>query len=119
MREDKYYKIMRLKDGLYSTGGTSPRFAPRGKVWRNIGFLKNHLHQVDDNLVYTGCVVIELVTRETEESRVPVVNLLVELAETKKAKELERERAWQLVERRRELEQLAALKAKYPQGSES
>lgn len=36
------YKI-KNKDGLYSTGGTTPKFVKDGKVWSKLSHLKNHL----------------------------------------------------------------------------
>lgn len=31
------------KDGLFSTGGTNPRFTKRGKTWGNLAHLSSHL----------------------------------------------------------------------------
>lgn len=43
----KAYKI-RIKDtGLYSLGGTTPKFNKSGKVWNSLGSLKNHLRLVN------------------------------------------------------------------------
>lgn len=40
----KVYRI-RDKNGLYSTGGTSPDFTRGGKTWSNLGHVKSHLRQ--------------------------------------------------------------------------
>lgn len=61
----KIYKIKRISDGLYSTGGQWPTFTKTGKNWTGLGPLKNHLHIVESWYdshpnsvnVYTDCVV--------------------------------------------------------------
>jgi hypothetical protein len=35
--------------GTYSTGGTSPTFTTKGKVWNSLGALKNHLNLATDS----------------------------------------------------------------------
>lgn len=40
-----YYQIRRRTDGLYSTGGTNPRFTKRGKLWTKSP-LHSHLNLV-------------------------------------------------------------------------
>ena len=42
----KFYKIRDLSTGLYSTGGSHPRWTKRGKVWHTLGTLKLHLKNV-------------------------------------------------------------------------
>ena len=37
------YMIRRMSDGLFSTGGASPRFTKTGKIWKNLNNLHNHL----------------------------------------------------------------------------
>ena len=56
------YKIKRLSDGLYSTGGTRFAFNKKGKVWTSIGGLKNHLNMFGDygKKKYEGCVLITI-----------------------------------------------------------
>lgn len=41
----KNYKgyVIQNGEGLYSSGGSSPKFTELGKIWRTIGQLKNHL----------------------------------------------------------------------------
>jgi hypothetical protein len=39
------YVIVDVHTGLFSSGGTEPKFKKKGKVWSNIGHLKNHLAQ--------------------------------------------------------------------------
>ena len=42
------YKI-RHKDGTFSTGGMSPYFTTKGKIWHTLGALKNHLNYATSN----------------------------------------------------------------------
>lgn len=44
MMDKKIFMIKDSQTGLFSTGGTTPRFTKRGKVWSSSGALKNHLH---------------------------------------------------------------------------
>lgn len=41
----KVFKIRDIETGLFSTGGTSPRWTKRGKSWSQINHVKNHLRQ--------------------------------------------------------------------------
>jgi len=42
------YKIRRKSDGLFSSGGSGPRFSTKEKAWATIGQLKNHLQLFKD-----------------------------------------------------------------------
>lgn len=58
------YKIKR-HDGLYSAGGTMPKFTSNGKFWR-----KNHLHAHLNNVInintkYQDCQIVEYDVIET------------------------------------------------------
>ena len=44
---ETYFRIRRIKDGLFSTGGIDPDWSKKGKIWKGIGPLKLHLLQVD------------------------------------------------------------------------
>lgn len=57
------FKIRRLPDGFYSTGGITPKFSKNGKQWTSKGSLKNHLNIVDLSY-YKNC---ELVRFDLEE----------------------------------------------------
>ena len=37
------YRIKRKADGMYSSGRQHPRFDSKGKWWRSIGAVRNHL----------------------------------------------------------------------------
>ena len=65
--------MIQNKEGLFSTGGSSPRFTKKGKAWTNIGHLKNHLNMFIDYMgrvphyPYSGCklVTLERVIKDT------------------------------------------------------
>lgn len=40
----KLYRIKNVSTGLYSLGGGFPKWNKTGKVWKNIGQLKNHFN---------------------------------------------------------------------------
>jgi len=69
----KYYKVKRSLDGLFSTGGRGPNigFTNKGKLWRGIGTLRNHISMITgqwekaNTLInyphpYEDCEIIEL-----------------------------------------------------------
>lgn len=41
------YKVRSKKTGLYSKGGMTPTFSKIGKIWKNIGHLRNHFNVLD------------------------------------------------------------------------
>ena len=73
------FKIRRKSDGLFSTGGTTPKFTKNGKTWSSIGALKNHLNLMNgkrwdsywkqylpiNKTYYDDCEVVELNITET------------------------------------------------------
>ena len=72
----KIYMIMN-EEGLFSTGGSHPRFKKNGKAWTNIGHLKNHLNWVNISF-YKDCRIIvqEIKTIELEEETEELQKLL-------------------------------------------
>lgn len=40
------YVIWNQKTGLFSSGGSCPKLRNKGKIWRTLGHVKNHLHVV-------------------------------------------------------------------------
>lgn len=61
------YKIKRRSDGLFSNGGSCPKFTKKGKIWRTMGHLRSHLNNVGVRRgfqIYDDCEVIELVLNE-------------------------------------------------------
>lgn len=81
----KVYKIRRIADGLYSTGGTSPKWNKHGKTWNTVGHIKNHLAMFKEYNYdirgyvsvladyYTGC---EIVVYETTIAEVETLNVV-------------------------------------------
>lgn len=59
-KEVKMYKI-RNSQGLFSTGGITPTFTKIGKMWSNIGNVKNHLNTGVDIAVYDDCELVEII----------------------------------------------------------
>lgn len=45
----KVYKLQRISDKTFSTGGLHPSFTKTGKTWNKKSHLKNHLTLVDDH----------------------------------------------------------------------
>lgn len=80
----KIYKIRRKSDGLFSTGGLTPRFTKTGKTWNQIGHLKSHFTLLNEDRdyiikhnemfrsarripdgaleIYEGCEIVEIET---------------------------------------------------------
>lgn len=92
------YKIRRKIDGLFSTGGTSPDFSDKGKVWKARGHISSHMKQVGSyyssktkNDYYRDC---EVVTYEVVETEVDTISALdwQESPKTIRAKQLQEER---------------------------
>jgi hypothetical protein len=61
------FKIRRIKDGKFSTGGSVPMFTPNGKTWSEKN-LKLHLSLVNDerygNKPYHGCEIVKYYCEE-------------------------------------------------------
>jgi len=56
------YKIQN-SDGMFSSGGSEPKFQRVGKVWNSIGALKSHLRLVSNQCgksFYDNCIVVVL-----------------------------------------------------------
>lgn len=86
---DTVYKIRRTTDGLFSKGGSYPRFNKIGKAWNTIGYLKSHLTRLGTRRfeeVYKDCEIVEYV-----ESYPISLTAVMEEAETRRA-ELQRQR---------------------------
>jgi hypothetical protein len=92
MTEEKIvYMIRRRSDGLLSSGGNYPQFGKTGKVWKNIGHVKNHLHQfIDYNGKVTGykyndCEIVTLKSVLTTDSTLDLHNIFSELVDKVKS----------------------------------
>ena len=60
MKTECYYKIIN-NEGLFSTGGYSPHFSKKGKIWKKISHLKAHLNQGRVKMYYSeaDCKIIK------------------------------------------------------------
>lgn len=37
------YRIKNTKTGMYSNGGSYPRWSKKGKIWKTLGYVRSHL----------------------------------------------------------------------------
>jgi hypothetical protein len=85
----RLYKIQRESDGLFSTGGSFPRFHKTGKSWEGPAQLVNHLALFKKTRrdVYDGCklVTFELVPVDVKDEKLTIEKIFYEysLQETK------------------------------------
>jgi len=112
------YAIRRRSDGLFSTGGSSPKFTKKGKRWSTIGHVKAHLSMFvgfgyDNSSVYAGCelVAFEISTVETE--KIAMEQLMETYFQERKEREQLRRLEYQRQKTVAEIRKLAELKAKY------
>jgi hypothetical protein len=55
----RFYRIMRLSDGLFSTGGEEPQWTKQGKFWSRLSHLLNHVnHVAPEDYYLVGEVVV-------------------------------------------------------------
>lgn len=98
-----FFKIRRIKDGTFSTGGMSPRFTKKGKTWNTKQALHAHLGLVSIN-VYTchECELVELqmVDHDTQ----PLTPYLKEYRQRKLKEKQEEEAERVEAKRQRELQ---------------
>lgn len=87
------YKIKRKSDGFFSTGGSSPRFNNKGKVWKKLGHLNSHLSQIKED-VYKDCEIVFIIIEENidENNSIDLNSLIQERKILKQKKDLENER---------------------------
>lgn len=59
------YRIRRISDGLYSLGGSRPRWNKKGKTWVDLHCLKKHLslvrYPINPSNPYNDCDNFEIV----------------------------------------------------------
>lgn len=107
------YKLKSNKTGLFSTGGTCPTFSKQGKIWRNIGHLRNHINQLgrggqatyaNNDVVMVAYEVIEIeVETKTFHELVAESNDKKSQREAARKNKIEQ---WQKEQRRKEYERL-------------
>lgn len=106
------YKIRRKVDGLFSMGGSWPRFNKGGKIWKQKGHLTSHLNIVADQRqekAYEDCELVMYELTETEVDSIPVSVYVQQRKELQLQREQERQAAWdkrQKLVRRRTYEEL-------------
>lgn len=74
--EKTLYKIRQKSDGLFSAGGTYPRFTSVGKIWKK-GPLHSHLNLVkraDNEDIYDDCEIVAIELREINSTDVRQYN---------------------------------------------
>lgn len=104
------YKIRRRSDGLFSSGGTYPKFSKKGKVWAARGHVTSHLSQLGDrdrNRYYKDCEVVRVEVQYTDVDTTDVFEWK-HAESTLRAKELEEQRRIEC-EKERKLEEIARL----------
>lgn len=112
----KVYKIRDKETGLFSTGGTYPRFTNKGKSWSGMDALKNHINQFkgrESRWRYDNCEVIEMVLVESELNKYDPNDLLNMGREAEKKRKEESERKYKEWTEREERARLKELKEKY------
>lgn len=103
MQDEFVYKIRRKSDGLFSSGGSSPTFTKKGKVWRDRASLDKHLGmilQYPDRSwgwpKYEDCEVVVFIIGVTDREDIQkYANVILERKadRKRKAKEEQEERA--------------------------
>lgn len=117
--QEKVYKIRRKSDGLFSTGGVSPKFNSVGKVWKKKGHLSSHIAQAVSYFstsvharmksAYADCEVVEYLIQETDIYPVtPIIDEKQEKYEEEKRKRDEQYREFRRQQLKKELEELEA-----------
>jgi hypothetical protein len=104
------YKIRRKSDGLFSTGGMSPHFNEKGKIWNQRGHVSNHManfRKSELDRFYGNCEVVLYQVEETELETLPATEWKV-TKETARAKELQeqRRREYMIEYKKREIKRL-------------
>ena len=106
------FKIRRKADGLFSTGGSWPRFTKKGKLWKAQGHLTSHLTQVQDHLkanYITDCEIVEYELIEQPVGTLSIASYMQEAQDRKDARRKEyedRRAAYRKEQRRKEYEEL-------------
>ena len=105
------YKIRRCTDGMFSQGGSWPRFSKTGKIWKQRGHLTSHLGQVSrGNRAYVGCEIVTYELTEVEMGETQSIGQWLGEIEERKRKEKEerqlRREEHQREERRKHFEEL-------------
>lgn len=87
------YKIRNVQTGLFSTGGTSPRWNKRGKTWRSMAAVSQHLALCSYS---RSCGDVEVVCYELHvnpEKTVPLTQVYGDYAARKAQRAAQRDKA--------------------------
>lgn len=110
------FKI-RNKTGLWSTGGCWPRFTKAGKVWNDLGKVKQHLAQFitrdGRSDIPDDWEVVELKIEITEGGVTKAAHVINAMVDQRILKEEQRQQAVKQSKINQEKKLLAELKAKY------
>jgi len=89
------FKIRDTATGLFSMGGSCPRWSKKGKTWTNIGHIKTHIRGLDKRFIknFDNWEVIEYELVETSVGTVSVQSIIDEIARRKQEDELAYQRA--------------------------
>ena len=85
MTNSTVYKIRRKTDGLFSMGGSMPRFNKTGKIWKQRGHLTNHLNQLwnGGGNRYNDCEIVVCELVETHTGSITLQEWLQEIEDRK------------------------------------
>lgn len=111
------YRLKSNKTGLFSKGGSTPSFSKTGKIWKNIGHLKNHINQLGRHgrQIYQDKDVV-LITSEVVETEIDVTSfddLLADSVKRKEQKEADRRSRLNMQREAQERKQYEQLKKKF------
>jgi hypothetical protein len=109
----RIYKVRRVSDGLFSKGGDTPSFGPKGKVWAGPGPLKNHFNLLSSlgRVIYKDCEVVEYELVESETSATSAISWIADSDRREQERHQEQERrrlAWIEEKEKKELARLAS-----------
>ena len=109
------YKIRRKSDGLFSSGGTGPRFSATGKVWTTLGALKNHLNLLEKNGArhYQDCEIIPIKVVYRATTALPISDFIEERQRLNQEKQRRIKEESRLEKEARDRAELARLKQLY------
>lgn len=114
--EETRFKIRRRTDGLFSTGGSYPRFTSKGKIWSKIGYLRRHLSMFATKLLrqyYNDCEIVEFKVEVSEVGTQIISDEIRRISEERQKKQERRAEQSRKLKESTEKAQLANLLNKY------
>lgn len=108
------YKIKRRRDGLFSTGGSSPTFTKKGKVWTSRGAVTSHLNLVNNIWYwYRDCDLVEYEVVEKQMTSQTLEQVIAEQKQKAEERQKTREEVWAEQKRLRRLAEYEELKKEF------